>query len=122
MKMLKQENYTIYRIRLIEPYFTFVKNGKKTIEGRLKKGKYRFIKPGDHIIVYNSEETDSVEVLVKEVRTYTSIREMLNKETVKKVLPNIKTVEQGLGLYKQFYTDKQEKEFGVVAIEVDRIK
>jgi ASC-1-like (ASCH) protein len=122
MKKVSQSNFKTYHNHRAEPYFTFVKNGQKTIEGRIKKGWYRFVKPGDHIIVYNEEETDCVEVLVKGVRTYASIRKMLEQESIKKLLPNIETVGQGIEIYKQFYTDEQQDEFGVVAIEVEIIK
>lgn len=121
MKKALQSDFVTYHNHRAEPYFTFVKNGQKTIEGRIKKGWYRFVKPGDHIIVYNEEETDSVEVLVKGVRTYSSIREMLERESFKKLLPDVETIARGVEVYKRFYTDEQQREFGVVAIEVERI-
>ncbi|MFA6436749.1 MAG: ASCH domain-containing protein [Candidatus Paceibacterota bacterium] len=122
MKKISETNFTTYHNHRTEPYFTFVKNGQKTIEGRIRKGKYQFIKPGDRIIVYNNQETESVEVFVKRVQAYISIKEMLEKEPIKKILPDVETIEQGLEKYKQFYTDEQQKKFGVVAIEVERIK
>ncbi len=122
MKIVSQSNFTTYQNHRAEPYFTFVKNGQKTIEGRIKKGQYRFVKPGDHIVVYNDKETDSVEVLVKDVRTYVSIREMFEREPLKKILPDAYTIEQGIKIYQKFYTEQQQQEFGVVAIEIERIK
>src|SRR4030042_3869262 len=103
MKKVAQSNFATYHNHRAEPYFTFVKNGQKTIEGRVKKGWYRLVKPGDHIVVYNEEETDLVEVLVKGVRAYDSIKEMLEQEPIKKLLPDTETVEQGVGVYKRFY-------------------
>ena len=97
-------------------------NGQKTIEGRVKKAWYRFVSVGDHIIIYNAEETDSIAVIVRGVRTYGTIREMLIHEPLKKLLPDVDTVEQGIRVYRRFYSEDQEKEFGVVAIEVERIK
>ncbi|MEK7659999.1 MAG: ASCH domain-containing protein [Patescibacteria group bacterium] len=111
-----------YHNHRAEPYFTFVKNGQKTIEGRVKKAWYRFVSVGDHIIIYNAEETDSIAVIVRGVRTYGTIREMLIHEPLKKLLPDVDTVEQGIRVYRRFYSEDQEKEFGVVAIEVERIK
>ncbi len=115
-------NFTTYHNHRAEPYFTFLKNGQKTIEGRVKKGWYRFVKPGDHIIVYNEDESDSVEVLVRDVRSYTSIQDMLEHEPLKKLLPDAETIERGIEVYKRFYTDEQQRNFGVIAIEVERIK
>ena len=107
-----------YHNHRAEPYFTFIKNGQKTFEGRIRKGWYRLAKPGDHIIIYNEEETDSIEVIVKNVRPYVSMREMLEREPLKKLLPDVETIEQGIKVFKRFYTDEQEREFGVVAIEI----
>lgn len=108
-----------YHNHRTEPYFTFLKNGQKTIEGRVRKGWYRNVKPGDEIEVYNEEEMDKVLVLVKRVAQYQSIREMLAKEPIKKLLPDVDTVEQGVNVYRKFYTLEQEQQFGMVAIEVE---
>lgn len=121
MKKISETKFVTYHNHRAEPYFTFVKNGQKTIEGRIKKGYYCFIKPGDHITLYNEEETDNVEVIVKEVRNYLSIRDMLESESLKKVLPDVKNVEEGIKVYQRFYTIEQERKFGVVAIEVERV-
>jgi len=121
MKKVLESNFTTYCNHRTEPYFTFVKNGRKTIEGRLKKGLYCLVKPGDHIIVYNEEETDSIRVLVKDVRTYISIQEMFEHEIIKKLLPNANTIEEGIEIYQKFYTNEQQQKFGIVAIEFKRI-
>jgi len=101
-----------------EPYFTFLKNGQKTIEGRIKKGKYSLIEAGDSIVVSNNDETDSVNVIVKRVTTYPTIDAMLRVEDFMKVLPDAASTQQGVAIYRRFYTQEQETEFGVVAIEV----
>lgn len=121
MNKITEANFTTYHNHRAEPYFTFLKNGQKTIEGRIKKGWYKFVKPKDHIIVYNEEETDSVEVLVKAVRAYASIKEMLESEEIRKLLPDVGTVQKGVRVYKRFYTEDQQKEFGVIAIEIERL-
>lgn len=110
-----------YRNHRVEPYFTFLKNGQKTVEGRVREGKYCNIKPGDEIDVFNVEETESVLVSVKRVACYKSIKDMLTKEGVKKLLPDMETIDQGVEVYRNFYTPEQEKKFGVVAIEVERL-
>lgn len=109
-----------YQSHRAEPYFTFLKNGQKTIEGRLKKGKYSRIKKGDFITVYNQKETDKVKVVVKKVTLYRSIKEMLSAEPIEKILPDVTNITQGIKVYRKFYTPKQEQKFGMVAIEVER--
>ena len=113
--------YKKYHNHREEPYFTFLKNGQKTIEGRVKKGWYCNVKPGDKIVVYNEEESDMVEVLVKRVTSYKSIRDMLTNEPIKKLLPDVNTIDQGIEVYRRFYTPEQERQFGVIAIEVETL-
>ena len=115
------KKFKTYHNHRVEPYFTYVKNGQKTIEGRIKKGQYKDIIPGDHIVVHNESETDNIEVIVKDIRTYNTIKEMLSKENLKKILPDAKSIDHGVQIYGKFYSNEQEKEFGVVAIEVERI-
>lgn len=108
-----------YHNHRAEPYYSLVKRGQKTIECRVRKGKYRLIKPGDHIVINNQEETDSFEVLVKDVRPYKTFRELLESEPLNQVIPEVKTVDEAERIiFDRFYTKEQEKEFGVVAIEV----
>lgn len=105
-----------------EPYFTFLKNGQKTIKGRARKEWYTLVKPGDYIVVHNEEETDSIKTLVKRISSYSSIREMLENEPLKKMLPDIQDVEQGVKIYRKFYTPEQEEKYGMVAIEVEVVE
>ena len=110
-----------YHNHRAEPYFTFLKNGQKTIESRVKKSKYKNIKPGDIITVHNNEETDSVNVIVRRVSTYSSIKDLLESEELKRVLPDVDSIEQVIEIYRKFYTSKQESKYGMVAIEIEVI-
>jgi len=122
MKKIKnlKDGVVVYANHRKEPYFTFVKNGKKTIEGRLKKENYDLVKAGDQIIIWNERETESLKVRVKRVCAYKSFEQMLENEELKKVLPEVKTINEGLAVYRKFYTEEQERKFGVLAIEVER--
>lgn len=120
MKKIKdlENGKILYKSHRAEPYFSFIKEGVKTIEGRLLKGLYQELKIGDEIQVYNNEETESVLVKVLALRKYTSFQEMLEKEESKKILPDADSIEQGLEIYRKFYSPEQENQFGVLAIEV----
>ena len=84
----------------------------------MKKGWYQNVQPGDEIVVYNEEETDNIEIKVIRVTEYKSIKEMLTGEKIKSLLPDVETVQEGVEVYRRFYTPEQEQEFGMVAIEV----
>lgn len=110
---------TTYNNHRVEPYFSFLKNGKKTIEGRLNKGKYKDIKSGDTIIVNLADDNKNgkIETEVLGVKKYDSFRELFKKEGFRKIIPDVKTEGEALMVYRKFYSEKMENKFGVVAIE-----
>ena len=106
-----------WEMGLQEEYLKLIAEGKKKIEGRLYDEKRRQIKPGD-IIIFEGK----LKVRVKDIRVYPSFREMLKKEGLENVLPGIKSIEEGVRIYRQFYNEEEEKKWGVVAIEVEPIQ
>lgn len=103
-----------YSFSVQEPWRSFLLNGQKTIEGRLKKGKFAQLQVGDFL------ELEESEALFEVVRltSYPTFSAMLINEGLEKVLPNVKDLEAGEAVYYQFFTPEQEREFGVLAIEV----
>ncbi|KAF3584491.1 hypothetical protein F2Q69_00032500 [Brassica cretica] len=108
--MLKKVNFELH---VQEPYFTQLKDGLKTTEGRCAVGDYMRISSGDFIL-FNK----CLLLQVQDVRYYTSFSEMLRVEGLSKVLPGVKTIEEGVGVYRNFYTEEKERMNGVVAIRV----
>ncbi|WP_457753345.1 ASCH domain-containing protein [Thermococcus sp.] len=106
-----------WEMGLQEEYLKLIAEGKKKIEGRLYDEKRRQIKPGD-IIIFEGK----LKVKVKDIRVYPSFREMLKKEGLENVLPGIKSIEEGVRIYRQFYTEEEEKKWGVAAIEIEPIQ
>ncbi len=99
-----------------EPYLSYLLQGVKTIEGRLNKGKFKKVKIGDVLKLKTGEA--SFKVLDK--KFYPDFKTMLEKEGVKNVLPDKKSVEEGIKIYYHFYTKKQEQKFGVLAFKLKR--
>ncbi|XP_052136079.1 uncharacterized protein LOC127754552 isoform X2 [Oryza glaberrima] len=46
--------------------------------------------------------------------------EMLQAEMISEVLPGISSIEQGVGVYRKFYTEEKESLYGVLAISVSK--
>ncbi|MEM1312588.1 MAG: ASCH domain-containing protein [Patescibacteria group bacterium] len=101
------------KINVKEPYFSYLKEGKKTIEGRLAKEKFVSLNPGD-VVLINDLAVFEVEGVVK----YNSFREMLASEGLNKVIPDANSIQEGVSVYYNFYTEHDEKMFGVVAIKL----
>lgn len=106
---------TIFDINVQEPYFSSILSGEKTVEGRLNKGKFLDLQAGD-ILKINNE----VEYKVLEKNIYTNFREMIEKEGLSNVIPDKKTVEDALAIYRKFYTEEDELKYGVVGIKIIR--
>lgn len=97
-------------------WFEFIREGKKTIEGRLNKGKFKDMKIGDRFNFVN--DSNKVTVQISNKTKYKTFEEYLLMEGLKRTLPNIKTIKDGLDVYYNYYTKNQEKEHKIVAIEI----
>ncbi|KAL5781168.1 hypothetical protein ACOSP7_006197 [Xanthoceras sorbifolium] len=110
VKILKTINFELH---VQEPFFTQLKDGLKTVEGRCAVGDYNRIRSGA-LILFNK----CLVLEVQDVHRYASFSEMLNAESLAKVLPGIKTIDEGVQVYRKFYTEEKEKSNGVLAISV----
>lgn len=101
-----------YKLKLDvqEPFLSFIKSGKKKVEGRLAKEKYLNLQNGDMIKINDTE------VKIKGITKYQSFKEMLIMEGVKNVIPNAKNLKEATAVYYKFYSKEDEKSFGVVGI------
>lgn len=117
-----------FDINVSDPWYTAIKNGKKTIEGRLHKGKFADVKKGNVFIIHESVSVEdgrkrrklrpAMVVLVTGVVKYKSFRDYLEQEGVARTLPGLKSVEEGVRAYRKFYDEKDEKDYGVVAFHI----
>ncbi|CAL0324059.1 unnamed protein product [Lupinus luteus] len=105
-----------FEIHVQEPFFSQLKDGLKTIEGRCASGKYRRIELGNLILV-----NKSVVFEVQGLRKYPTFSDMLKTESLEKVLPGVESVEEGVKVYRRFYTEEKEQENGVLAIIVSKV-
>lgn len=111
-------------LNLSEPYFNLIRTGIKTAEGRVFKGKVCDILPG-MILKFCNNENDFYHVKVTYLERYNNFYEMMTKR-INVLLPNIldpslsddENFKNGVSVYKQFFTDEQEK-LGVICIGVE---
>ncbi|WP_297437292.1 ASCH domain-containing protein [Thermococcus sp.] len=105
-----------WRMGLQEEYLRAIAEGKKRVEGRLYDERRQGIRPGDTIIFENR-----LMCVVKDVRVYSSFREMLEKEGLENVLPGVESIEEGVRVYRRFYSEEKERKYSVAAIEVEPV-
>lgn len=104
---------TKLEINVQEPYFSLIKDGSKTVEGRLGKDKFKNLKIGDCLGI-NGE----IEKTIVNIVQYNSFEEMLVMEGVKNTIPDATSLNEAVNAYYKFYTKKEEEELGVIAIKL----
>lgn len=101
--------------------------GRKTIEGRLNRGKFAEYKPGDQVWlrrdwrdengVLRDGKPRQVLVEVAAVRRYKTSLDMVAAEGFKKVIPYAKTAEEAAAEYDKYYSADEQSKYGVLAVE-----
>ncbi|XP_062107890.1 uncharacterized protein LOC133818826 isoform X5 [Humulus lupulus] len=104
-----------FELHVQEPFFTQLRVGLKTVEGRCAVGDYNRVE-STSLILFNK----CLLLEVQEVRRYASFYEMLEAESLAKVLPGVKTIQEGVQVYRKFYSEEQEQQNGVLAIHVTK--
>lgn len=126
-KNAKIKGGAIYSLSVKQPWFDLMKSGKKTVEGRLNRGIFTKIKKGDSIEWLNKKTRDKITLKIKDMIIYESFKEMLEKEGILRVLPSReiikildgneeKAINEGIKIYMNYFSERDEKLFGVVAI------
>ncbi|KAL5848311.1 hypothetical protein ACOSQ4_006324 [Xanthoceras sorbifolium] len=105
-----------FELHVDEPFFSLIKDGVKTVEGRCAVGDYNRIGSGAMILLNKCMLLE-----VQCVRHYASFLEMLEAENLEKVLPGVQTIEEGVRIYRKFYVEEKERSNGVLAICVSSI-
>ncbi len=81
------------------------------------------MKVGD-IVEWTNEDFKPRSVMTRITRKaeYLTFAEYLETEGLEKCLPGMPDLEHGLSVYYKYFTKEDEKEFGVVAIEIELVK
>ena len=114
----------LYTKNLSEPWFTLIKLGIKKCEGRLNKGDFSEMKKSDIILFENNDFgfSRSFRCKIKHIRDYTTFEKYLENETLKKCLPGIDTIEDGVNIYYKYYKKEDEEKYKIKAIRIKVIK
>jgi ASC-1-like (ASCH) protein len=100
-----------------QKYYDFIKSGKKTIEGRLAKDKYRLVKVGDEIVF----ENDTKEELRKKVvglYVFSTFRDAFQMLDYRLAIPDAQSIDEAVAIYEQFYTLEEQKTNNVIFIQL----
>ena len=107
-----------HKMKLAEPFYTLVKNNKKTVEARIYDDKRKLLKEGDTIIFLNNDGEKPFKKKIRKLKLFKSFRKAIESAKLKNILPHIRTYDEGVSLYYSFSDKykKQEKTDGVINI------
>ena len=106
-----------FECNVSSPWFEHIVAGSKTVEGRLFKGTFSQLSPGA-VLTINGQDERRVVAKVLDVVRYGSFNAYLTGEGLGTTLPGVLTVEEGVDIYRQFYSEEQERTHGVVAVRI----
>lgn len=103
-------------------------DGRKTIEGRLNKGKFSDYKVGDRVSlrrdirgedgVLRDGMPDAAYVEIVAIRQYKDFLSMVTAEGYTKVIPYAHSAQEAADEYNKYYSAEEQAAVGVLAIEV----
>lgn len=118
-----QKNKKNHELNLKAIYFDLIKNGKKTLEGRLNSPKIQEFKIGDTITFFKEplrQETIKAEILDKYIfDDFDQMADSLNKDDLG--FEN-QTKEQMVAVYRKIYDKERETKHGVCIIKIKVLK
>lgn len=111
---------------LSEPWFSLVATGQKVHEGRLGNNAMGAVPVGSNLKFYNDDLGRRRETLVTVTgkKAFGSFRAMLSSSetALAKTLPTVRSVDDGVAVYRKFYSAESERKHGVVMISVRRVR
>jgi ASC-1-like (ASCH) protein len=107
---------TQFRKNVSQPWFNHILSGQKTIEGRLGKGDFNRMQPHDTIVWASGPVSFQTEIT--HIARYGSFYNYLISEGLNRTLPDIHSIEEGVAIYRKFFTAADERKYGVVAIHL----
>jgi len=122
MRATKKETPTPVPVELnVSPrWFAAIQQQKKTIEGRLHRGKFKTPRQGDVFVFRRADRPNVVAIRIVSRRVrYPSFEEYLSQEGLARTLPGVKTISEGVRAYRCFYSEELERAHGVVAFHLE---
>lgn len=98
-----------------------IKSGKKTVEGRLcRPGSVAANVQVNDVLTFVIRGTncECFSAIVLKVTHYNTTDKYLKSEGLNNCLPGVATIEEGIAIYREFYSEKDEQQYGMVAIEI----
>lgn len=112
----------MHQMGLYPKYFLAIRTGKKDIEVRLNDEKRKRIKTGDTIeFISVPNEEEPIRAKVNKIEQYSTFRELYENKPFERMGCSGWTMDEMLEGTYEIYTEKQEGQFGALAIAIEVI-
>lgn len=114
------EGVQVPRMHITEPWYSHIRSGVKTVEGRRgKPSKFAKHLACPYFIIFNDEKDEEFKVSLKGIRHYETLYDYLKSEDWRKVMPGLPSERHVIDAYHGFYTDEAiAEEGGMCALEL----
>jgi len=103
-----KEREKIPEFTLQKQYIDLIKAGQKTVEGRINSGGFTKLLVGSKVKFFEGKNPKNFVICeITELNRYNTFREMLESEGVENMLPNIRSLEQGVRVYEEIPSYKE---------------
>ena len=110
-----------YEVHVSEPWYTHIKEGRKTVEGRPKRNTFAEMQVGQTVKFFNKQLNENFCAKIIEISEHKTFFDMIRSNGLENVLPGIINIDEGVDVYMQYYNKEIESQYGVVGIKVQVI-
>lgn len=117
--IIRKTNFKTHTLNLQPLYFDLIKNGQKTLEGRLYDDKRKDFNIGDKIIFYKEpDKIETIKSIILDKYLYNNFEDMATHLNKNELGFANKTKDEMINTYRSFYPKENEKKFGVVVFKI----
>jgi len=105
------------------PWYNYLFEGNKTWDVRLQKNDWNKIKVGEHIM-YCGEFNNSAKVCcmeITDIKKFSSFKKLIERIPLQKIFPHIGSEKDAQSLFRTWYSEDDEKKYGVIAINLKKV-
>lgn len=113
----------MYDLPVSEPWYSYIKSGVKSVEGRKKSPTWDKLQKGDYLKIKNNGEWFYAEIV--NITVYDGSVDNLGNyfkgESLERTLPGIKTLTEAKNVYMTppvSWTEEEIKKYGVMALQL----
>lgn len=107
-------------IEVAEPWFSLIRVGAKTTEGRKGTPKWAAVRAGDRVVfTHRGERVRARVVDVVHYGAPNALDKYLRGETLRRALPGVRTYAEGRAVYLGFWDEADVEKWGMLALRVE---